>query len=115
MVSRFFCFKLSLHISLLGITSPELIELMNDVAAEIPTKWRLVGIQLKLPSGTLNTIQDENAGRPDRNVHSFEQVFTEWRRQKTSPHTWETIINALRAPAVGEIEVAYTVHKKHCI
>ena len=103
------------YVLAIGISCPDLTDLMNDVAAEIPSKWRSVGIQLKLQRRTLDTIQHENAGMPDSNIHSFEQVFTEWKKQKTSPHTWETIINALRAPAVGEIEVADTVHKKHCI
>ena len=75
---------------------------MEKVATAIPAKWRLVGIQLKLPTWTLESIQHQNAERMDGLLLSFEWVFTEWERQKTSPHTWETIINALRAPAVGE-------------
>ena len=94
---------------------PKLTDLMNDVAAVIPSKWRLVGIQLELSSGTLDNIQDENAGRPDRNLHSFEQVFTEWEKLKTRPHTWDTIISALRAPAVGELKLAHKVYNKYCI
>ena len=88
---------------------------MNDVASAIPAKWRLVGVQLELPSGTLDSIQAQNAGRPDGCILSFEQVFTEWERQKTSPHTWETIINALHAPAVGEHELADRLFSKYCI
>ena len=45
--------------------TPNLDDLMNDVAAVIPAKWRLVGVQLKLPNGTLDEIQAQNAGRPD--------------------------------------------------
>ena len=88
---------------------------MNDVASVILAKWRLVGVQLELPSGTLDCIQGQNAGTPEFLKMSFQQMFTEWERQKTSPHTWETIINALRTPAVGEHELADKIFSKHCI
>ena len=88
--------------------------LMNDVAAVIPAKWRLVGVQLELSTGTLDSIQTENAGKPNGCIHSFEQVFTEWKRLGTRPHTWETIIDALRTQAVGEIALADEVLNKHC-
>ena len=68
---------------------------------------------MKLPSGTLDSIQAQNAGRPDGCILSFEQVFTEWERQKTSPHTWETIINALCAPAVGELKLSSKMSMKY--
>ncbi|KAL5490967.1 hypothetical protein EMCRGX_G016178 [Ephydatia muelleri] len=55
--------------------TPNLGDLMNDVAAVIPTKWRLVGVQLKLPNGTLDEIQAQNAGRPDQCILSFEQLL----------------------------------------
>ena len=79
---------------------------MNGVAAIIPAKWRAVGIQLGLPSATLDTIQSQAAGRPDSNMHAFEQVIDQWQRQGPSPYTWRTIIDALKTPAVGEIALA---------
>ena len=32
-------------------------DLMNDVASVIRVKWKLVGVQLELSSGTLDSIQ----------------------------------------------------------
>ena len=87
---------------------------MNDVATHIPAKWKSIGVQLMLPSGTLDSIQAQNAGKPDNCILSFEQVFIQWERQKASSHTWETIINALRAPAVGECKLADGL-LKYCI
>ena len=87
---------------------------MNDVAAVIPAKWRLFGVQLELPTGTLDIIQAQNKG-PNAYKHSFEQVFTEWKRLETKPHTWETVIDALHAPAVGELRLADDILNKHCI
>ena len=92
--------------------TPNLDDLMNDVAAVISAKWRLVGVQLKLPNGTLDEIQAQNAGRPDDCKHSFEQVFDRWRSLGTSPYTWETMINALRSPAVGEVTLANELNTK---
>ncbi|KAL5483958.1 hypothetical protein EMCRGX_G020379 [Ephydatia muelleri] len=92
----------------------KLSDLMNDVGAVIPAKWRLVGVQLDLPTETLDSIQARNAGRPNWCIHSFEQVFTEWKGQGTRPYTWETIINALRTPTVGELVLADDVLNRHC-
>ena len=87
-------------------------DLMNDVAAVIPAKWRLVGVQLKLPNGMLDEIQAQNAGRPDQCILSFEQMFAKWRSLGTSPYTWETMINTLRSPAVGEVKLANKLNTK---
>ena len=98
----------------MGENSPNLAVLMNDVAAVIPSKWRLVGVQLKLQDGTLDEIQAQNVGRPDQCKYSFEQVFTKWRSLGTSPYTWKTMINALRSPAVGEVQMADKLSTKYC-
>ena len=85
---------------------------MNNVAATIPAKWRAVGIQLRLSSAALDNIQSQAAGRPDSNMQSFEQVFEQWQRQGPSPYTWRTIIDALTAPAVGEVALANDLEMK---
>ena len=92
--------------------TPNFGDLMNDVAAVIPAKWRLVGVQLKLPNGTLDEIQAQNAGRPDQCILSYEQVFAKWRSLGTSPYTWKTMINALLSPAVGEGKLANELNTK---
>ena len=86
---------------------------MNDVAAVIPAKWRLVGVQLKLSYGMLDEIQVQNGWRPDACKHSFEQVFNRWMSLGTCTYTWKTIINALRSPAVGEVKLANELNAKY--
>eukprot|EP00731_Ephydatia_muelleri_P034169 Em0049g16a len=88
-------------------------DLMNDIASKIPAKWRSVGIQLELPSGTLDSIEEKMAGKPRACLDSFEQVFTTWERQGPSPYTWNTIIEVLREPAVGEVALADELEVKH--
>ena len=92
---------------------PNVDDLMTDVAAVIPAKWRLVGVQLKLPNGTLDEIQAQNNGRPNECILSFEQVFAKWRSLGTSSYTWKTVINALRSPAVGEVTLANELNTKY--
>ena len=86
---------------------------MNDVASNIPAKWRSVGIQLELPSRTLDNIQAMNAGKPQACHDSFEQVFTTWEQFGPSPYTWNTISEVLRTPAVGEVALADELEFKH--
>ena len=86
---------------------------MNDVASVIPAKWRDVGIQLGLASGTLDSIQSENAGKPDMNLRSFENVFYIWKQRATHPYTWETIFDALRAASVGENHLVEELEAKY--
>ena len=86
---------------------------MNYVASKIPSKWRSVGIQLGLPVSTLDSIQRENAGKPHACLDSFEQVFTTWEKQGRSSYTWNTMIDALRKPAVGEGALANELEAEH--
>eukprot|EP00731_Ephydatia_muelleri_P027180 Em0019g53a len=95
-----------LHLSSLK-TAPKLDELMSNVAAAIPEKWKQFGVQLKIPPSTLEDIMFQNEGEGEgEGILSFEQVFKEWERQKTSPYTWETVINVLRTPGIAEYEMA---------
>ena len=78
-----------------------------NVASKIAAKWRSVGIQLRLSPATLDSIESNNAGKPQAcYLDPFEQVFTIWEKQGSSPYTWDVIIAALRTPAVGEIALA---------
>lgn len=86
---------------------------MNEVAAVIPAKWRDVGIQLGLASGTLDSIQHENSGKPQENQRSFEYVFYIWKQRVTRPYIWKTIVDVLRTPSVGENRLADELQAKY--
>ena len=78
-----------------------------NVASKIAAKWRSVGIQLRLSPTTLDSIQSNNAGKPQAcYLDPFEQVFNTWKNQGPSPYTWNVFIAVLRTPAVGEIALA---------
>ena len=78
---------------------------MNEVAAEIPGKWRDIGLQLGLDHEVLNGIATTSPG--DTN-HCYSDVFTRWKNQNLSsyPYTWLTVVQALQSKAVGEKKLA---------
>ena len=86
-------------------SEPELSDLMNEVAAEIPNKWIDVGLQLGLTWGVLKGI--DTISQSDTNL-CYSNVFTQWKNQTstTHPYTWSTLVQALKAPAVGEQRLA---------
>ena len=77
---------------------------MNEVAAKIPRKGRDIGLQLGLDEGVLQGIRGNDND-------CYHDVFTRWKNQNstTNPYTWSTIVDALRAPAVGEYRLAHEI------
>ena len=76
---------------------------MDLVAAEIPSKWRLMGIQLYLKDTELDCIEVTS----DDPMRCFSSVFTLWKRKETRlPLSWWTVLQALEAPSVGEQRLA---------
>ena len=82
-------------------SEPELLDLMNEVAAKIPGKWRDVGLQLGVDQGVLEGIASISPGDTNR---CYSNVFTRWKNQnlKTHPYTWLTVVRALESQSVGE-------------
>lgn len=83
-------------------------DLMNKVAAEIPTKWKLVGLQLGLEHPQLEMIEQKQSNL----VLCFCDVFTEWKKRRTSECSWSTIIDALNSQLVGEAALADKLKKE---
>ena len=88
---------------------PKLPNLMNEIAAVIPNKWRDIGLQLGLSHGVLEGI----ATISPRNTNlCYSNVFTLWETQNTYPYTWSTIVKVLQAPSVGEEKLATKIKNK---
>ena len=83
-------------------------DLMNKVAAVIPTKWKLVGLQLGLEHPQLEMIEQKQSC----SVLRFCEVFIEWKNRKTSECSWSTIIDALNSQLVGETALADKLKKE---
>ena len=95
-----------------GLNSePELSDLMNEVAANIPSMWIKLGLQLGLDPRVLQGFAIKHQG--DTN-HHYRNVFIRWKNQNSAdfPYTWSTIVKALKTPAVGEKRLAEKIESK---
>ena len=92
-------------------SEPDLSDLINEIAAEIPSKWRDMGQQLGLDHGVLEKIALISPG--DTNL-CYSNVFKIWKNQNSTehPYTWSTVVQALNANAVGEKRLASKITKK---
>ena len=88
---------------------PKDIDLLNEVAAEIPTLWKEMGLELGLSLRHLDCIETE---QNKKQIRCFGEVLTSWREQQTAPYTWETIIRALQTKAVNQYKLAWILKKK---
>ena len=86
-------------------SEPELSDLMNEVTAAIPGKWRDIGLHLGLNCPVLAEIASIS---PGDDIQCYSNVFTRWKNQNSTahPYTWSTIVQALQSPAVGEERLA---------
>ena len=82
---------------------PKVSVLLNRVAAKATNKWMKLGQQLDIKYQKLKTISNEN----NDVLICFAEVFDLWERGGSPPFTWATIIDALRADIVGEVQLAY--------
>ena len=89
-------------------SEPELADLMNEVAAAIPVRWRDIGLQLGLKKSVLDGL-----GQVDTN-HYYSNVFELWRNQNSAqyPYTWQTLLHTLNTPAVGERKLENDIRNK---
>lgn len=79
-------------------------DLANFVTAEIPHKWRYVGIQLGLSLSQLDSICDR---RNRDHAQCYMDVFDMW--MKEDRRTWVMLINALTSPAVDAKQLAHKI------
>ena len=88
---------------------PKDVDLLNEVAAEIPTLWREMGLELGLSHHHLDCIETE---QNRKQIRCFGEVLRSWREQQTAPYTWETIIQAMQTKAVSQYKLAQILKKK---
>ena len=88
---------------------PTEAKLANDVITDIREgKVVPLGVQLGVPSNDIDDLKD---------LGHFEQyitLFNKWKHSGETPYTWETLVNALRAPSVREMALARKLHRKYC-
>ena len=80
---------------------PKINELLNKVAAKATDKWERIGLQLDIEYHQLNTISSDQD-----HITCYAKVFSMWQKRGDPPFTWATIIEVLKAPIVGENQLA---------
>ena len=91
---------------------PELHDFMNEVASKIPTKWKQLGIQLRLDMSDIERIE---AGLPfgmQQCDTAFIEVFERWKKVRPSAFVWGTLISTLEIPALNEKQLAHELYAK---
>ena len=82
---------------------------MNEVAIET-IKWKEIAIGLEVSSIEIDRISAES-----REIQEcFRRVFDRWQRENRRPFKWETIIDVLKSPAVGENTLAQQLKENYC-
>ena len=94
------------------IQEPELHDFMNEVASKIPTKWKQLGIQLRLDVSDLERIETGLSPGMQQCDTAFIEMFTRWKKVRPSAFAWGTLITALEAPALSEKQVARELYTK---
>ena len=82
-------------------------DLDNHVVANLPTKWMKFGTQVGLEKATLEKIEKDNNGKCQE---CFSQTIDVWKRTKSSPFIWETVLKVLYSPAIMEYKAGEDVY-----
>ena len=88
-----------------GMQAPSQLDLLKNVKT---TKWKLLGLVLKVDEDDLKFIEDDHR----RNVQgAVEQVLVKWLEECEEP-TWWAVVDAFRE--IGENRKARDLEKKFC-
>ena len=74
-------------------------------------KWYHLGIQLKIDTGTMNSIRAQYQNNPS---DCLLQMLKEWLNHSSLLPTWEALVTSLTSEHIGESELAQTIIEKHC-
>ena len=76
-----------------------------------PSIWQDVGTELGVPNGVLEGFKMNLSfgGRPNL---MFKEALIYWEKKQSKPYTWQTILEALSSPSVGQHQLATKVADK---
>ena len=89
-------------------SEPDMRDLQNYVAAQIPHRWRSFGTQLGIPHNTLEAIALKNN---QNHTYPFIEVLHEWKKAGKYPFTWDKVIDVLSSQALKETKLADEICK----
>ena len=87
------------------LQKPTLKDLTSELYTTVASKWEIIGIQLQLNSGKLDTLKakDDEA--------ALIEVLKMWLRTVDPPPTWKAIIDAVR---LFDPSLAASLTTKYC-
>ena len=77
---------------------------------EARTKWYFIGLKLKVPVDTLDSIKTQS----DDPNECLLQVLKHWLKTVDSKPMWEALVDALRGRLVEEHRLASSIEEKYC-
>ena len=72
-------------------------------------KWYNIGVQLDVPTFQLKNIEKKSSDLIDQ----LRDTLDYWMCNNLSP-SWKSLVDALRAPSVGEKRLAEEIEEKYC-
>ena len=91
-------------------SAPQLGDLMNEIATEIPESWKEVAIGLGLIDCDIKRIETDV---PTQKAYPcYMEVFGMWKKQITKPYTWDTILRTLRTKLVNAHSLAAALESR---
>ena len=97
----------------LCITGTILLTLKAAVNELLPVshKWFRIGLQLGVPGIRLETIQTDTSGA----MNGLQAMLHYWMNNTTDTlPSWKVLVNALRAPDIGERKLARELEERYC-
>ena len=77
-----------------GNRKPDVSELHKHIVPKYATRWRDLGVQLKLPISHLDEIAEDNANRPSCSRKCCKAMLQKW--MKITPNaTWDMLHSAI--------------------
>ena len=91
------------------LTVDDHLAVIHGELQQVCIKYYDIGLQLKVPVRKLDTIKSQYK---DSAGDCLRETIKEWLKSTTTSHTWQFLITALRAPTVGERQVAEKLSEK---
>ena len=91
-------------------SAPKLDDLMNEVATEIPDKWKEVAIGLGLTASDIKRIETDIPTQ--KSNLCYIEVFDTWKKSDNKKYTWETLLKTLRTKLVNTPSLATALERR---
>ena len=86
------------------------LAVVREALIDVCAKWYHIGVELRLPEGTLSTIRTQFSDLTD----CLTEMCVRWLKCIDPPPTWDALANAVEKTSVGEKQLAQQLRKTYC-